>query len=246
MVGSAKASGLTGRDYYNTLQGFLYGVKAPDSAYRSDIDNTIFAGSAYEARMVLKSIQGSSVVNENDGSTARISSTSIGKLLSNKALNKSLDNGFTRTEHDTAATNIDILFKKSIKTLSRQDRKGSEHIIGIHYYSTDVTFQDTGREGTAEIMVKESVQNGQMIYTMELVGLKARDPSASRMGNQSEDQLARSQGLSIVILPSFPKPSNGFVLGSRNDDGSYIGWFNPDELDRYISIMENAEPMPLC
>ena len=230
MVGFAKASGLTGNEYYDTIRGFLYGVKSPDNAYKSDIDDTIFAGSAYEARMVLKAIQGSSIVNENDGSTARISSTSIGKLLSNKALNKSLDNGFTRTEHDTAAANIDTLFKKSIRTLSRQDRKGSEHIAGIHYYSTDVIFQDTGREGTAEIMVKESVQNGQMIYTMELVGLKTRDPLASRMGNQSENQLARSQGLSIVILPSAPKHSNGIVLGSKNDDG-------------YISIMENSEPI---
>ncbi len=245
MVGFAKASGLTGNDYYNTIQGFLYGIKAPDGAYKSDIDNTIFAGSAYEARMMLKLIQGSSIVNEDDGSIARISSTSIGKLLSNKALNKSLNNGFTRTEHDTAAANIDTLFRKSIKTSSREDRKGSEHIVGIHYYSTDIAFQDTGREGTAEIMVKESVQNGQLIYTMELVGLKTRDPLASRMGNQSEDQLARSQGLSVVILPSSPRPSNSFVLGSRNPDGSYMGWFNPDSLDRYISIMESAEPTTL-
>ena len=36
------------------------------------------------------------------------------------------------------------------------------------------------------------------------------------------------------------------VLDARDSDGSYIGWFNPDELDRYISIMKNAEPVPLC
>ena len=31
MVGFAKASGLTGKDYYDTIRGFMYGISKPNS-----------------------------------------------------------------------------------------------------------------------------------------------------------------------------------------------------------------------
>ena len=161
----------------------------------------IFASNAEEAENHLRKLQGREIVNANDGSRARISSTTIGKLLSNKALNKSLANGFTRAEHDTAAANIDILFRNAIRVETRADRNNSPDIKAIHTYETGVEFEGSGRNGIAEILIKESVQNGQLIYTLELAELKSRDPSASRLGDSS-DEPARSQGLSTVKLSS--------------------------------------------
>jgi len=53
--------------------------------------------------------------NDNDGEIARLSRSSVGKLLSNDAVHKSTGNGFTREQHYAAASDIDSLFTNSYK-----------------------------------------------------------------------------------------------------------------------------------
>ena len=195
--------------------------------------NIVYASNAKEAEAHLRTLQGKEVVNKNDGSTARISSNTIGKILSNKALNKSLANGFTREEHDTAAANIDTLFREAVRTDSRPDRRNSPDIKAIHTYETAVQFPETGREGISEILVKESMQNGRLIYTLELAELKTRDPSASRLGD-SVDEPTRSQGLSIIKLSS----SDSDVNYQNSIDDFYDGF--ESEMDS-IETPEDAE-----
>lgn len=58
--------------------------------------------------------------------------------------------------------------------------------------------------------------------------------------NQVAVKWQQRQGTSNSLNQNVPSDSNGVndVFTALDSDGSYIGWFNPDELDRYISIME--------
>ena len=65
--------------------------------------------------------------------------------------------------------------------------------------------------------------------------------------NQVAVKWQQRQGTTDSLNQNVSSDNNGVngVLDSRNADGSYMGWFNPDSLDCYISIMENAEPQRL-
>ena len=166
-------------------------------------DELFYAENKKAATEYLKRIQGTYIRNLSDGTTARISSTSIGKLLSNKALSKSLDNGFSIPEHDTAAANIARLFREAVCMVTRPDRKGSPDIVAIHIYQVRIQFKE--KAGIAEILLKESRQDGHLIYTVELMKIKEKtyekdkSPTASVEG--SESQPARPEDSSIIMLP---------------------------------------------
>ena len=166
-------------------------------------DELFYAENKKAATEYLKRIQGTYIRNLSDGTTARISSTSIGKLLSNKALSKSLANGFSIPEHDTAAANIARLFREAVCMVTRPDRKGSPDIVAIHIYQVRIQFKE--KAGIAEILLKESRQDGHLIYTVELMKIKEKtyekdkSPTASVEG--SESQPARPEDSSIIMLP---------------------------------------------
>ena len=168
------------------------------------MDNDLFyAENKKSATEYLKRIQGTYIRNLSDGTMARISSTSIGKLLSNKALSKSLANGFSIPEHDTAAANIARLFREAVCKVTRPDRKGSPDIMAIHIYQIGIQFKE--KAGIAEILLKESRQDGHLIYTVELMKIKeqtdGKDKSPAASVEGSKNQPARPEDSSIIMLP---------------------------------------------
>ena len=92
-------------------------------------------------------------------------------MISNKAREKSLRNGFSHQEHNTAAANVAILYEYSHLLLERPDRKGN-YDVTIRYYETHIEFFPSGKQGYAQIMMKMSNIEGNTLYTIELIGIK--------------------------------------------------------------------------
>ena len=84
-------------------------------------------GSSYsEAHGKLISLLGNSnqimLKNVESGEEARLSRPSVGKMLSNAAVKKSVNNGFTREQHYAVASDINNLFTNSVKILEHQEK----------------------------------------------------------------------------------------------------------------------------
>jgi len=122
-----------------------------------------------EARQKLLNLLGenSEVIlkNDHDGEKVRLSRSSVGKLVSNTAVGKSEQNGFTRAQHYAVVSDINNLFKASFKLWERPDKDGEVGIF-IHRFAAPLNFG----EAVAYITVKESRQHGgKRIYTAELI-----------------------------------------------------------------------------
>jgi hypothetical protein len=141
------------------------------------------------------------IIKSKDGEEARLGRSSIGKLVSNAAVQKSMDNGFTREQHYAAASDIDDLFKNSVKVSSRPDKSGDKNIT-IHRFAAPLF----GNKA-AYITVKESVQHGKRIYSAELMEIKklggileeARDKSPTHFPTPSSKTIGIQPSLSINI-----------------------------------------------
>ena len=118
----------------------------------------------------LQDILGKPVTNKKTGMSATINRVQRDKLTSGKAVGKSIKNGFTPQEHFAAAANIKQLFENAVLLESRSDRNQDANIKAIHLFGVPVDFD--GKEGAAFILVKESIQHGGRIYTLELSGIK--------------------------------------------------------------------------
>ncbi len=132
---------------------------------------TVYAANNEQATYYLKKHQGENIKNIEDGTIARYGSVGRNKMISNKAREKSLKNGFTPQEHNTAAANIAILYEHGHKLVERPDRKGNND-VRIRYYETGIEFYPSGKLGYAQIMMKMSNIEGNTLYTIELVEIK--------------------------------------------------------------------------
>ena len=61
------------------------------------------------------------LTNEETGIKAQVNSTQRGELTSNRSIENSLLNGFTREQHYGAAAKIDELYSKGVFFIDRQD-----------------------------------------------------------------------------------------------------------------------------
>lgn len=110
-------------------------------------------------------------ITSKEGINATLSINSIGKMISDKAIQKSLDNGFSREEHLKAVLDIRPLFENAIRRESTQDKKGNGLII--HRLESNID-----EKSLALITLKESQQHGRKIYTIELqLSPKSTSPS---------------------------------------------------------------------
>jgi hypothetical protein len=100
-----------------------------------------------------------------EGEEARLSGTSIGKLVSDAAVQKSIANRFTKEQHFAAAAYIDSLYKNSVKMLSHPDKNGYNDVT-IHRFASPLFGNNA-----AYITLKEVNEYGKRIYTVELVEL---------------------------------------------------------------------------
>ena len=118
----------------------------------------------------LSQIVGQDITNANDGRIAKISKKNIAKMLSDKAIAKSVKNGFSELEHIQAVQNIGELYKKAKFVKTHKDLKHSDPVVVMHRYKAGI---DENTE--ALITLKETIAGeykGNRIYTLELEELK--------------------------------------------------------------------------
>ena len=111
--------------------------------------------------------------NKKTGIEANLSEKSVNKISSEKAIEKSKANGFTVEEHFEVAERIAELYENADLAETSPDKKGSLDLKSIKRFDSEVTLSD-GKKAVAHITVKESVQNGHKIYSVEVMDLEQK------------------------------------------------------------------------
>ena len=106
--------------------------------------------------------------NQKSGIDANFSARSIGKLGSDKAINKSVLNGFTSQEHFEAAMQIKPLFEASDFIARFPDDRNDPNVIAMYRFQIQL-FLSTGKNTYAYITTKEVKKQGNRTYTIELL-----------------------------------------------------------------------------
>lgn len=106
--------------------------------------------------------------NQNCGINANFSARSIGKLGSDKAVNKSALNGFSSKEHFEAAMQIKQLYEASDFIARFPDDRNDPNVLAMYRFQIQITLS-TGRTSFAYITTKEVKKQGNRTYTIELL-----------------------------------------------------------------------------
>nr|WP_162982944.1 hypothetical protein [Helicobacter sp. L8] len=114
----------------------------------------------------LNPILNQDITNKKTGVIARISSTGLNKISSSKALEKSIANGFSKEEHFKVGADIKALFENATLKETYADKKASPSIRAMHRYFARLNIN--GKPAEAKITLKESVEQGHRIYSLEL------------------------------------------------------------------------------
>lgn len=153
---------------------------------------------------ILKPLVGQEFKNENNGDIVTIGSTGINKLVSNAATRKSIGNGYTLKEHNTAAANIVKLFKDSVLKETHDDYKvkNGEHsnIKDIRIYQVD--YAVNGKPFSGKITVKETVQHGKKLYSIELMEIEKPEGMLEQPPNNQQTTPASGLSTQSVAQPA--------------------------------------------
>lgn len=154
----------------------------------------------------LNLLKGKAFTNRETGIEARLSSTGAGKLVSNKAVAKSVANGFTPAQHNALAAQIDRLYEGAILVEERPDRGGDINIRSIRRFLHPVRIG--AAEAGAYITVKESVEHGNRIYSVEGIRIAALPPTVRRAiaDHNSADSAAYADTIPY-LAPSAQAPT---------------------------------------
>ena len=173
---------------------------------------TVYAGSDAEAEVELDRFKNQDIINLNDGFTVRFGRRGRDKMLSKKARDKSIANGFTQQEHSTAAANAPYLFRHSILLSEAPDRNNDPNIVSIKRYGTPIMFAGNRKEGVAQFLIKETVEHGNKLYSIELLGIE-KSPAA-----YSEGRTLRPKDSLLIILPSGHTDSNTTLFQNMTEE----------------------------
>ena len=108
------------------------------------------------------------MTNRNCELKARFSKNTANKIASDKAITKTVVNGFSVEEHFQAAYNIKQIFEESEYIGKFDDDSREPNIIAIHRFKKDFILTG-GKECIAYLTLKEVKKDGTRIYTQELL-----------------------------------------------------------------------------
>lgn len=155
-----------GIDYFPILEMSEDTKKAmPDKVF-----NSFDEAKAYLREQIKKAEKG--IENESDGIAASLAVNGIGKMLSEKATEKSLANGFTLRDHITAAANILKLYKNSELLFTQEDEKRRHNVTQIKRFGAPVVVPDSRDVAIAYITVREILGKDNKLYSVELVSFE--------------------------------------------------------------------------
>ena len=121
-----------------------------------------------EVEKNLRALANKDIKNNDTGSVAQINNAQRDKLVSNRAVEKSNNNGFSREEHLSAAAEIKQLYEKAIFKGKRKDEDNNN--MFIKRFVAPVDFGD--KKAYAKITAKETIIDGERIYSVELHSLE--------------------------------------------------------------------------
>lgn len=153
----------------------------------------------YEAKRTLLALKGRWFVNRETDDEATFNVAQINKIVSNRAAQKSVLNGFTRDQHNQAAARIGTLFENASLVEKRGDKNGDANISRILRFAAPVIVG--GETCAAYITVKESVEGGERIYSLEMMELETLGRTIKALDNQRP----------------FPVPSVGDIIAHLRD-----------------------------
>jgi len=140
------------------------------------------------------------LIRSKDGEEAKLSKTSISKLVSGVAVEKSVANGFTADQHFAAAADIDNLFRNSVKVSTRPDRTGDQNVKAIHRFAAPL-FGDYA----AYITVKEATEQGKRIYTVELIEM-------GKLEGKLDEDTSSITALGVASNTATSSPTNSNIV----------------------------------
>ncbi|EAI6695986.1 hypothetical protein DBV32_01125 [Campylobacter upsaliensis] len=160
-----------------------------------------------EIKNTLKAKINQAITNENTGEKAILTNKGISKMLSDKAISKSVDNGFSREEHLRAVGVVDELFKRAKRAFSKRDEKDKN--LSIYRYNAPF------KNANALMTLKEYKQNGKRIYSLELENLEAAKFNPS--GKDLAEQLSKSKDADTTTFHTpIDNPSESIAQKSDN------------------------------
>ena len=108
------------------------------------------------------------IINKKKIIKVRFSKNSLGKVGSDKAVTKSVVNGFTVQEHFEALADLRNIFEKADFVGTYPDRNNDPNIVAMHRLQKEIKLT-SGRNAFAYMTLKEVKKQGNRFYTMELI-----------------------------------------------------------------------------
>ena len=154
--------------------------------------------------LCLTSLFGKVLTNKDANIKARFSKNTVSKIASDKAITKSVVNGFSVEEHFEAAENIKQIFEQAEYIGSFPDKKKDPNIISIHRLQKNIELSNC-KKCVAYITLKEVKKDGNRIYTQELLlnkypprnagelmsrGLKTSESTAYKCSPRTDSNIA--------------------------------------------------------
>lgn len=163
-----------------------------------------------ELKEFLQNYIGKDIRNEKSHITAYLSNSSVNKMGSEKAIEKTKANGFSIDDHFYAARNIVSLFQKADTPLVHADKNNSPDIVSIKRFNSDLILEN-GKQASAYITVKEAKIGRHKIYSIEVMELKKASVTgglSSAIGKSNEpDVLAGTPHLDQILYDTGEKSS---------------------------------------
>ena len=172
----------------------LKGESSDIIATESNKENTYILRE--QTKEILNSLVGKNITNQNDGRIAQISRKNIAKMTSDKAIQKSVDNGFTPQEHFKAVQDIENLYQGAVLKETHKDKKSENPNVFIHRYNADFNGNN------ALITIKESLDSnskGNKIYTLELEALELKPSAPEPQGSAT---MSRNTIRKAIVTPT--------------------------------------------
>ena len=164
----------------------------------------------------LENILGKELRNK-EGFKAKISKNSIHKMTSDRAIQKSINNRFSRKDHLEAVANIQNIFENSTLKESKADKNNNPNLI-IHRLTSDF------KEAQALLTVKESNTHGNKLYSIELElrpnsqGFSTPTNTKTELGSQISLQETEGKALNKAESPIEKTDKTDSTTESKTQD----------------------------
>ncbi len=173
------------------------------------------------------------IVNKEQGLSGVITTEEVKKIMSKKAVDKSIVNGFTRDEHIEVAKHIERLFTESKLLRSHKDYKENPNILQVHRFVKDI--EVNGKEANALITLFEKMQGKNKIYTIELESLENLPPLSTQA--KSAETAVKAQSAAATPTEAAPIAKTDTDIIPQNPTKAQSEYFNPF-MNEYEKIKE--------